>query len=198
MDTLNKGEAMNTDFLKQAAQEEGEKAQEDSFLVLTNLAECWKAAKAEFEDLEKRAKLAKDKFNKISQEDIPNAMMDVGISEFRLSSGEKVSFKEEVSCAVKDYDKLDVFLSERCEDGMLKTSLEMGKVPKNILSKLLQELNETYGISAIPKRIVHPQTMVAYIRRLCGINGKTEAEMSVAEIDPEMLSVYRHYKTTVK
>jgi CRISPR/Cas system-associated endonuclease/helicase Cas3 len=189
---------MNTDFLKQAAQEEGEKAQADSFLVLTNLAECWKAAKAEFEDLERRMKLAKEEFNKISQEDIPNAMMEVGISEFRLSSGEKVSFKEDVSCSVKDYDKLDIFLSDRGEDGMLKTSLEMGKVPKNILSKLLQELNETYGISAIPKRFVHPQTMAAYVRRLCGIDGKTEAEVSVAEIDPEMLSIFRFYKTTVK
>ena len=189
---------MNTDFLTKAAQAAGEQAKVDSFLLLTNLAECWKAAKIEFEDLERRTKDAKERFNKISQEDIPNAMMEVGISEFKLSSGEKVSFKEDVSCSVKDYDMLDIFLSERGEDGMLKTSLEMGKVPKNILSKLLQELNETFGISAIPKRFVHPQTMASYIRRLCGIDGKTDAEVSVAEINPEMLSVYRYYKTTIK
>ena len=184
--------------LEQAAQEEESKQQVDSLLTLTALAEDYEALRKEWKDLEEQAKAAKKAFNKVSQEDIPNTMMEVGLSEIKLSDGRKVSFKEDVSCSVKDYNKLDAFLSERGEEGMMKMTLEIGKIPKNILRMILADLQDKYDIQAVPKQFVHPATMAAYVRRLCGINGKTVAEMNVAEIDETMLSVYRYYKTTIK
>ncbi|MCP4229077.1 MAG: hypothetical protein GY771_02880 [bacterium] len=184
--------------LEQSAENNEQAAKEDSLLHLTALAHDWQEAKDEYLALERQAEQAKKVFNKISQEDIPNTMMQVGLSEIKLINGQKVAYKEDVSCSIKDYDKLDAFLSERGEDGMMKITLEVGKVPKNILRMILQELSEKFEIQAVPKQFVHPATMAAYIRRLCGINGVTEAEVNVAEIDPEMLTVFRYYKTTVK
>ena len=192
------GDTMSLDHLQQAAQQEESAQQTDSLLTITALAEEWKQRKAEYTQLEQLAKEAKKLFNKVSQEDIPNAMMEVGLSELKLADGQKISFKEDVSCSIKDYNKLDEFLTERGEDGMMKITLEVGKVPKNILRMILKDLAETYDISAMPKQFVHPATMAAYIRRLCGINGKTVAEVAVADIDETMLSVYRYYKTTIK
>ncbi len=184
--------------LEESAEAHQEAQQSDSLLMITALAHDYKELQEIYKDLEAQAKSAKKAFNKVSQEDIPNAMMEVGLSEIKLSDGKKVSFKEDVSCSVKDYNKLDEFLSNRGEEGMMKMTLDIGKVPKNILRMILAELSNTYDIQAVPKQFVHPATMAAYVRRLCGINGKTEAQLSVAEIDETMLSVYRFYKTTVK
>ncbi len=184
--------------LEQAAQEEEKTQQTDSLLTLTALSEDYLSLQKEWKDLEAQTKAAKKAFNKVSQEDIPNTMMEVGLSEIKLSDGKKVSFKEDVSCSIKDYNKLDDFLSKRGEEGMMKMTLDIGKVPKNILRLILTDLMEKYDIQATPKQFVHPMTMASYIRRLCGINGKTVAEMNVAEIDDKMLSVFRFYKTTIK
>ena len=184
--------------LAQAAEKEDGVQQTDSLLKLTALADQWIKRKAEYILLEHRAAEAKKLFNKTSQEDIPNAMMEVGLSELKLTDGQKISFKEDVSCSIKDYNKLDEFLTERGEDGMMKITLEVGKVPKSILRMILKDLTEKYDISAMPKQSVHPATIAAYIRRLCGIDGKTVAEVAVADIDETMVSIYRYYKTTIK
>lgn len=184
--------------LTEAGDKQAEVQKEDSLLNITALAQEYIDKQADYILLEHRAKEAKKLFNKVSQEDIPNAMMEVGLSEIKLANGQKVSFKEDVSCSIKDYNKLDEFLSERGEDGMMKVTLEVGKTPKNILRMILKDLYEKYEITAVPKQFVHPMTMASYVRRLCGINGKTVAEMSVADIDETMLSVYRFYKTTIK
>ncbi len=189
---------MNYEHLEQSAEDSQEERTGDSLLNLTALAFDWQQAKEIHADLEQQAKDAKKAFNKISQELIPEAMMESGLSEIKLADGKKVSFKEDISCSIKDYNKLDEFLSARGEDGMMKITLDVGKVPKNILRMILQELSEKFEIQAVPKQFVHPATMAAYMRRLCGINGITEAEVSVAEIDPEMVSIFRFYKTTVK
>lgn len=186
------------DYLETQLAEEVKTAETDSLLHLTALAEEWQEKKAAYLELETQMKDAKKEFNKVSQEDIPNAMMEVGLSEIKLTDGKKVSFKEEVSCSVKDYSKLDQFLSERGDEGLMKITLDVGRVPTNILSSILKDLYTKYDISAIPKQFVHPMTMASYVRKMCGINGKTVAEMSVAEIDDTMLSVYRFYKTTIK
>jgi hypothetical protein len=189
---------MNLEHLKREAEKEAGEPKQDSLLTITALAQEWKERKAEYILLEHKAAEAKKLFNETSQEKIPNAMMEVGLSELKLSDGQKVSFKEDVSCSIKDYNKLDEFLTERGDDGMMKITLEVGKVPKSILRMILKDLTDKYDISAVPKQFVHPATMAAYIRRLCGIDGKTVAEVQVADIDEEMLSVYRYYKTTIK
>ena len=185
-------------FLEEAANANAEVQKTDSLLRLTALSEEWQAKQEAYKELEAQAKAAKKAFNKVSQEDIPNAMMEVGLSEIKLADGKKVSFKEDVSCSIRDYSMLDTFLTERGDEAMMKITLEIGKVPKNILGMVLRELSEKFGIDAVPKQFVPPQTMAAYIRRLCGINGKTVAEVHVADIDEEMLNVYRFYKTTIK
>lgn len=185
-------------YLTGAAQANEEVQKKDSLLHITALAEEWLRRKEEYERLEEEAKAAKIMFNKVSQEDIPNAMMEVGLKEIKLATGQKVSFKEDVSCSVKDYDKLDEFLSSRGDDGIMKVTLEIGKTPKSILSQILGDLSMKYGISAAAKQAVHPMTMSSYIKKLCGIDGKTVAEINVADIDEDMLTVFRFYKTTIK
>lgn len=172
--------------------------QQDTLLVLTTLAEEWKQRKQAVEEAERVLKAAKAAFNKVSQEDIPNTMIDAGLSEIKLSDGSKVAFKEDVSCSVKDYRKLQSFLTERGEEGMLKITLEIGNVPSSILNMILRDLSEKYELSAVPKQFVHPATMAAYVRRLCGINGVCPTEIPVSALDDTMLSVYSYYKTTIK
>ena len=80
----------------------------------------------------------------------------------------------------------------------MKIKLEIGKVPKEILYKILQKLNETFGILAEPSMFVHPMTLKKYVKELCGIGKNNVGEMPVASIDEEMLKIFPFYKTTVK
>jgi len=170
---------------------------EDSLQRLLNLANEFKAKKLQLEHLEAEVKASKKEFNTLSQELIPQSMQKLGMSSFMLETGESISFKEEVSVSVKDYDALADFLDERGDSSILKITMEIGKVPKDILSKITQMLAEQFGIFTEAKQFVHPQTIKSYVKNLCGING-TEAEMALSEIDEGMLKTYLFYKTTVK
>ena len=48
---------------------------------------------------------------------------------------------------------------------------------------ILRELKDTYDIDATNKTYIHPATLRAYFKRLCGIGGDAEAKVPLAEID---------------
>ena len=125
-------------------------------------------------------------------------MIDVDMTAFQLQSVEMVECKEEVSCSVKDYDMLYDFLEERGDGNLIKITLEIGKVPQSILSKIVQAINEKFGILAESKLYIHPMTLKSYITNLCGIGGKSEAELPLAALDSNMVGTFTYYKTTVK
>ena len=175
-----------------------EEATEDSLKKIVELAEAYKERKAELELAEAQAKQAKKAFNKVSQELIPEAMQQAGVSSFELTTGEKVAYKEELSASVKDYDRLVGFLSERGDDGIVKVSIEIGKVPQNILNKVIRDLSDKYGILADVKLFVHPMTLKSYFSEICGIKKNSVAEMSVSDIDSQMVGIYTYFKTTIK
>lgn len=175
-----------------------EQQSEDSLKRLTELAKDYKAAQTALQEAEEAAKEAKKAFNKLSQELIPEAMTKVGMSAFNLETGETVSFKEDLSASVKDYDKFYNFLNERGDGSLMKIVIEVGKIPKEILAKIIKELYMTYDIDASSELFIHPMTLKSYLKKLCGIGGTTKAEMALAELDEDMVSTYTFYKTTVK
>jgi len=171
---------------------------EDSLAKISRLAVEFTQRQSELKELEAQVKAKKKEFNKISQELIPESMLAVGMTAFQLDSGQTVSFQEEVSVSVKDYDSLYNFLEDRGDDALMKINLEIGKVPKNILAMIVKTINETYGILATTKLYIHPMTLRSYIKKLCGVGGQSEGEMPLAELDENMISHYRFYKTKVK
>lgn len=185
-------------FLEQAAEENQEEVSEDSLKRISRLAKELQTKQLEFDLLKHNLEEKKKEITKLEQGSIPEAMLEVGMSSFALDTGETVSFKEEVSASVSDYESFYEFLEERGDDGLMKITLEIGKVPKNILAMLTKRINEEFGILASSKLYIHPMTLKKYIKELCGVGGDTIADYSLAELDEKMVKTFTYYKTKVK
>lgn len=148
-------------------------------------------------NMEVALKEKKEEIRKLEQELLPNAMLSVGLESIKLASGEKVEVKEELSCSVKDYAKLYDFLEEQGDDALMKTSIEIGKLPQNILDMILRELKNTYDLDCTSKLYIHPSTLKAYFKRLCGVGSDEPAKIPLAKIDEEMISSFTYYKVGI-
>ena len=165
---------------------------------VTAYSEALIEKRAELKIMEADAKAKKKEVLKLEQELLPQALLSIGLQSIQLRSGETVSVKEDMSCSVKDYSKLYDFLEEQGDDALMKTSIEVGKLPQNILNMILKEMKDTYDIDATSQLYIHPSTLKAYFKRLCGIGEGVEAKVPLASIDEEMLGTFTFYKVAVK
>ena len=176
-------------------------ALDDNILnVIANYCKTLMQHKEKAEQLSAELNAVKKLINDLEQNKIPETVLSTGLSELKLKTGEKVTITKDVSVTVKDMVKLNKFLEDRGDGDLVKTTLEMGKVPPEILTLVLNLLLETFEIIPDVKTGVNTNSLRAYIRRLCGINLKDDevAEINVADIDDNMLKIYTYYKTKVK
>lgn len=180
------------------AEADNHKPEEDSLKRITELAKTFIEKEEAVALAKANLKIAEQEFNKVSQELIPEAMINAGINNFELDSGKKVSYTEKLSTSVQDQDKLAKFLETRGDDGLVKVTLTLGKTPQNILNKIVRELADKYGLMPDVAQGVHHATVTSYFSRLLGLKKGTTAEISLADIDDTMVNAFTYYKTTVK
>ncbi len=185
---------MTLEHLVQAAQEGVEPV--DTLTRVMDLATQYDELEGQLKDAEQAAKDAKARFNKVSMELLPEAMM--GMKSITLSDGREVKVTDQLSASVKDYDKLTKFLKGQGDDALLKTTLSIGKVPHNVQNKIIQLLSEKFDIDAEISVNIHPQTLKAYFGKLCGIKAGTVAKVPVGDIDAEMVTLFTFSKTKIK
>lgn len=157
-------------FLKD--QDEG--ITQDTLQELKDLVELYKAQSADVEELEEDAKEAKKRFNKTSQELIPNLLLAHGLTDIRIDTGEKITVKEDVSVTVKDDDKFFAFLKKRDEDDIIKLQVSFARMDSEKISALFAFLlDNEYDYEM--QRNVHGQTKKKYFKELLGL-GKSDIE----------------------
>ena len=176
---------------------EADEPEESSLEAITAYAEALVAKREDLEELEAKAKTLKAEVTKLEQDLLPEAMIKLGMKAFTLSSGQQVAIKEELSCSVKNYEMLYDFLEERGDDALMKTSIEVGKLPQNILNRVLKDLKDNYDLDGTSKLYIHPSTLKAYFRRLCGVGTDEPAKVPLATIDEDMLSTFTYFKVGV-
>lgn len=154
-------------------------------------------------EAETALEVAKKAFNKTALEDIPELVLSTGLSELRLSDGRKLVVKEEISPSVKDATAFAAFVTERGEDDILKTTMQLGKLPENVIKALKRLLAEQLDLYPEITQSVHPMTLKKYIKEICGVGLEDPVarlgERYVPMCDlPNCVSVYRYYKTVIK
>lgn len=180
-----------------------EQEQEIPLDHLAQLVERFRFYEATIEKLEALLKEAKENFNAVSQVDIPQFLLQYGVSGVPLRSGEMLRISQEISASVKDMESFSEYVTERGDDDILKTTINVGKVPTEIAQKIQRLLMETFDLSADVNRTVHPQTLKKYVKELCGIGMENPEErlgdryVALQEL-PEAVSVYTYFKTTIK
>lgn len=118
---------------------------------------------------ESNMEIAKQHLRKVQEVELPAAMAEIGMQEFKLSDGTKVTVKNEVYCSIpKDMDgRLRAFswLREHDLDGVIKNtvSLQFGKGEDDAALEAVQELR-AQGYEPEQDMNVHPQTLKALIK----------------------------------
>jgi len=187
-----------TEDLSYLTEVEDTESDGDTLKRIAALAEKFKEKKLALDSATAALKEAKEEFNTYSQKLLPDAMNEVSMASFTLNSGETVSCNEEINVSVRDYESFYSFLEERGDAAIIKINLLIGKVPKTILAKIVEMIQEEFGLFAEANMACHPMTLKSYVKGLVGLKKGVDAEMPIADIDEEMLNIFQYYKTTIK
>lgn len=109
----------------------------------------------------------KGKQDKILMGHIPTIMKTLGLEEFKLTDGSKVTVKEDVKCGLTEERKPAAFdwLREHEFDGIIKTGLTLsfGKGEQDAVKKAMETLHEA-GFEPSVSEGVHPQTLKSFVK----------------------------------
>lgn len=127
-------------------------------------------AESDVEMAERALKDAKERVRVLREETLPMAMIEIGIDEYKLNSGEKLSIKQDVASELTKEQKPAAFdwLEKNGYGGLIKTHVvtEFGKGKLAEAVELLQRLREERHLVLL-NRDVHYQTMMAFLREQC-------------------------------
>lgn len=161
---------------------------------LVNLLEDYNDSIADFE-----SSLAeyKERAREISQKEIPELLAQYGLSEIKLKDGRKVTVKQDCRATVKDFDAFYAFMQDRGEENLIKTTLELGKVPAVAVIAAQKAVLQATGVAPESKTAIAPQTLFAWVRHNIGL-GKTAPDELLDKDSIPGVSVYTFSETKIK
>ena len=128
----------------------------------------------ELEEAEELLAICQEEFKRIqervralSQHEIPTLMTEIGMSEFRMEDGRKVTVGSKVRCSIPkaNYAEAMRWLDEAGHGGLIKRTITVGfgRDSEDSAHELAEKLAEEYDVKEGQK--VEPMTMTAHIRQ---------------------------------
>lgn len=152
----------------------GDGPSRDQLERLTRLVLAQIELEDQIEAADKRLKQLQADHRKVSWEQIPDLLLEVGLSEVKLADGTKVVVKEtlRVSTTGKYRDKINRWLEAGGHDDMIKDEVvvEFGKGEGEKASELVNDVRTYYSDRVDRKRYVNPQSFAAFLRELLADN----------------------------
>jgi len=140
---------------------------DDGLQTISVLAETQLELEEGIEEKQNELKVLKEKHRRISEEQLPDALMEVGVSEFKLKDGTKISTATYYSARITPDTKEDAFSWLRGNNfaDLIKNtvSVSFGRDEDEIAQILLNELNGQ-GLNTTQKEWVEPMTLKAFVR----------------------------------
>jgi hypothetical protein len=162
MSILQKPNSDEIDFSKDAQAPADEALSKVSGLAneLTNLEAQVEARQLELDSLNEQLKA-------VREYKLPEAMAEVGLSEFKLKNGAKVTVKNYYAGKIDDENRGECFdwLRSNNHDGLIKHEINVaiGKGDDEV-AKQIAEFLKTLGMTFSDKESVHYQTLAGFIR----------------------------------
>ena len=182
----------NLDWLKErdVAKDAEALPSEEKLSRLANLAIEMRKLENEIEEQEVRLVELKANLRKVSEDQIPSLMDEIGISKITLSNGLKLSTKFFASGKVLSEDVYDWFEKEGFAD-IVKSVLTVNtrRIEKQDLAPIKEAIREA-GLEFGEKDSIHYQTMSSWLRE------RIDAGMSLPPAD--QLEVFRGFKAIIK
>lgn len=156
------------------------------------LAKRAKMLEREIDDLEKSLNERKEQQRKLLEESIPNMLGELGMKDFTMSDGSKVTIKPFYSASIKEEKRAEAYewLREHGHDDIIKNtvSVRFGRNEDQLCEALLDLLRErNYPVEQAQK--IEPQTLKAWVRE--------QVERGNA-IPTELFGLYVGQRATIK
>ena len=112
-------------------------------------------------------KEAKQKLLKLTDEDLPALLQEIGLPKFELDDGTKVTLQQTYGAHISEANQPEAFgwLREHGFEDIIKNTVacEFGKGEDSEAVKFM-ELAQSEGVPVLQKTSVHPQTLKAFVR----------------------------------
>lgn len=139
----------------------------EQMAAIAELAERQVTIEAWIESVEEKLKTAKENLRKIAEVALPNAMAEIGMSEFKLTNGTKITIKNEVYASIPKENPGPAYswLRDKGLDGIIKNEIicRFGKGEDEAAHKAAEALAEL-GYQPEQKQTIHPSTLKAFVK----------------------------------
>jgi hypothetical protein len=156
------------------------------------LAKRAKVLEKEIDDLEKTISERKEQQRKLLEESIPNMLSELGMKDFSMADGSKITVKPFYSASIPEEKRAEAYewLRDNGFDDIIKNtvSVRFGRGEDELCDQLLNLLREqNYPVEQAQK--IEPQTLKAWVRE--------QVERGNA-FPTELFGVYVGQKATIK
>lgn len=180
-----------SDLMAQDSQSALNLPSNDGLSGVQKLANDIVAAQLRVENLESDLKAAKQVLLKLTDEDLPSQMTELGLTNFTLSDGSKVDIKETYGARIKKDDEQKAFdwLRQNGEGDIIKNTVTVrfGKEKDNEAKALVDELTQKHW-EPERKEEIHPGTLKAWVK------GRIE---DGKELDMDLFGVWVGQRATI-
>lgn len=165
---------------------------DESIKSVSGLADAMLRLQMQIKEKEDELATAKKRFNKLADEDLPQLMIELGVSKFSLNSGETVEIKPTYGAHIKAENKPEAFewLRTAGHGDLIKNtvSLSFGKGEDDRAAHFV-DVAVKNGHLPEQKTDIHPQTLKAWVKER--IEGGDSIPM-------ELFGVFAGQKATIK
>ena len=143
-------------------------------------------------ELEAELKAKKEELRLTSEQELPDAMQDAGLTQITLSTGEKISVNEFYNAHISkaNQEKAYEWLVSNGHEGLIKNEVLMkfGRDESEVVEQTVSAL-QSRGLSPEVRQSVHPSTLKAFVK---------EQFTSGNDIPTEPFGIYIGTKATIK
>ena len=140
----------------------------DILTQIAKLSELLRAADANAVALARDLQEAKEEVRRIQEDDLPELMREVGLSEIKLADGSSIKVVDEVDCNISEERRYRAheWLTLNGFGGIIKSAItvEFGRDEHDEALAAAQKIHDVTGRDADLREGVHPQTLKAFIK----------------------------------
>jgi|TARA_R100001086_G_C11796665_1_gene247759 hypothetical protein len=159
---------------------------------VSNLANRQLELAAQVLELEAKLRAKKEEFRLTSEQELPDAMQSVGLTQITLSTGERISINEFYSAHISkaNQEKAYEWLVSNGHEGLIKNEvlLKFGREEVEVVNETVSAL-QSRGLSPEVRQSIHPSTLKAFVK---------EQFTSGNDIPTEPFGIYIGTKATIK
>lgn len=133
--------------------------------------------------LEEEQKKLSEELKQIVEIKMPEILMEIGIEEFKLSTGEKLKLSTYYSASISEADPANrdaafAWLRQHGHDSIIKNEVKgtFGKGEEQRADEVFRQLEALAPGLFTRKSLVHPQTLKSFVKELCEAGTPPPAE----------------------